>query len=169
LNIWFHGVILSNKNIDSRPISAFTRPDPIVFRFPYLSRSFSLPIYPVFVPQVKYENENGRGIFPTVPDRFHPYLKWWWLGVLIAPTIKPTVGEAVCRWAHRTVRCASHVTQPLGFWRFRPLELWHLGAPDSPVSHRTGTVHCPVRRLALLWLCVNCLRTVRVAGDRCAS
>jgi hypothetical protein len=37
-------------------------------------RSFSLPIYPVFVfvPQVKYENENGRGILPTVPDRFHP-------------------------------------------------------------------------------------------------
>jgi hypothetical protein len=33
-----------------------------------------------------------------------------------------------------TVRCASHVTQPLGFWRFRPLELWHLGAPDSHCS-----------------------------------
>jgi hypothetical protein len=42
-------------------------------------------------------------------------LEWWWLGVFIAPTTKPTVGEAVCRWAHRTVRCASHVTQPLGF------------------------------------------------------
>jgi hypothetical protein len=67
-------VILPNKNTGSRPISVFTRPDPIVFRFPYLSRSFSLPMYPVFVfvPQVKYENENGRGIFPTIPDRFHP-------------------------------------------------------------------------------------------------
>jgi hypothetical protein len=43
------------------------------------------------------------------------------------------------------VRCASHVTQPLGFWRFRPLELRHLGAPDSPV-----------RLLALLWLCASC-------------
>jgi hypothetical protein len=30
-------------------------------------------------------------------------LEWWWLGVFIAPTTKPTVGEAVCRWAHRTV------------------------------------------------------------------
>jgi hypothetical protein len=76
LNIWFHGVDLPNKNTGSRPISALTRPDRIVFRFPYLSRSFSLPIYPVFVfvPQGRYENENGRGIFPTVPDRFHPWL-----------------------------------------------------------------------------------------------
>jgi hypothetical protein len=85
-------------------------------------------------------------------------------GVFIAPTNKPTVGEAVCRWAHRTVRCASHVTQPLGFWWFRPLELWHLGAPDSPVPHRTVTVHCPVRLLALFWLCVNCQRTVLVCS-----
>jgi hypothetical protein len=59
-----------------------------------------------------------------------------------------------------TVRCASHVTQPLGFWRFRPLELCLHGAPDSPVSHRTGTVHCPVHLLALLWLCARSPRTV---------
>jgi hypothetical protein len=42
-------------------------------------------------------------------------LKWWWLGVFIDPTTKPTVGEAVCRWAHRTVRCATEhcpVRQP---------------------------------------------------------
>jgi hypothetical protein len=36
-------------------------------------------------------------------------------GVFIAPTTKTTIGEGCCRWAHRTVRCASHVTQPLGF------------------------------------------------------
>jgi hypothetical protein len=24
-------------------------------------------------------------------------LEWWWLGVFIAPTTKPTVGEAVCQ------------------------------------------------------------------------
>jgi hypothetical protein len=65
-------------------------------------------------------------------------LEWWWLGVFIAPTTKTAVGEGCCRWAHQivrcapdTVRCASHVTQPLGFWRFRPLELWQPGAPDS--------------------------------------
>jgi hypothetical protein len=36
-------------------------------------------------------------------------------GVFIAPTTKMVVGEAVYRWAHQTVRCAIHVTQPLGF------------------------------------------------------
>jgi hypothetical protein len=44
-------------------------------------------------------------------------LEVWWLGVFIAPPTKMAVGEAVCRWAHRTVRYASHVTQPLGFDR----------------------------------------------------
>jgi hypothetical protein len=42
-------------------------------------------------------------------------------GVFISPTTKMTVGEGFCRMAHRTVRCApdivrcaSHVTRPLG-------------------------------------------------------
>jgi hypothetical protein len=38
-------------------------------------------------------------------------------GVFIAPTTKRTIGEGFCRMAHRTtdtVRCASHVTRPLG-------------------------------------------------------
>jgi hypothetical protein len=48
------------------------------------------------------------------------------------------------------VRCASHVTQPLGFGRFQPLELCLLVAPNSPVPHRTGTVHCSVRLWRLL-------------------
>jgi hypothetical protein len=39
------------------------------------------------------------------------YLEWWWLGVFIARTTKPTVGEAVYRWAHRTpVRQPRHPT-----------------------------------------------------------
>jgi hypothetical protein len=43
-----------------------------------------------------------------------------WLGVFIAPTTKSGRWEAVCRMAHRTVRCANHVTRPLGFdrWSF---------------------------------------------------
>jgi hypothetical protein len=65
-------------------------------------------------------------------------LKCWWLGLFIAPTTKVAVGEGCCRRAHRTVRCASHVTQPLGFDRW---SFWQLG-------HRTVTVHCPVRLLA---------------------
>jgi hypothetical protein len=32
--------------------------------------------------------------------------------------------------------------------RVRPLELCQLGPPDSPVVHRTVTVHSPVRLLA---------------------
>jgi hypothetical protein len=49
--------------------------------------------------------------------------------------------------ASDTVRCASHVTQPLGFWSNRPLERWLLVAPDNPVPHRIGTVHCSLRLL----------------------
>jgi hypothetical protein len=56
----------------------------------------------------------------------------WWLGVFIAPPTKIVVGDVVCRWAHRTVRCASHVTQPLG------LDRWSSDSWD----------HCPARLLA---------------------
>jgi hypothetical protein len=49
-----------------------------------------------------------------------------------------------------TVRCDSHVTQLFGLWRFGPLELCLLVAPDSPVPHWTGNVHCPVRLWRLL-------------------
>jgi hypothetical protein len=34
-------------------------------------------------------------------------LEWWWLGVFIALNHHIAVGEVVCRWAHRTVRCAT--------------------------------------------------------------
>jgi hypothetical protein len=71
-------------------------------------------------------------------------------------------GGCLSMGASDTIQCTSHDTQQLWFWRFRPLELWHLGASDCPVPHRTGIVHCLVRLLALLWLCANCLRTVHV-------
>jgi hypothetical protein len=45
-------------------------------------------------------------------------LKCSWLGVFITPTTKVAVGEGCYRRAHRTVRCASHVTQSLGFDRW---------------------------------------------------
>jgi hypothetical protein len=48
-------------------------------------------------------------------------------GVVIAPTTKMVVGEAVCRWVHWTVRCATGhcpVSQPRHpTVRVRPLEL----------------------------------------------
>ena len=53
--------------------------------------------------------------------------------------------------AHRTVRCATGhcpVRQPRHqAVEFRPLELLTMGPPDSPVVHRIGPVHCPVRHL----------------------
>jgi hypothetical protein len=79
-------------------------------------------------------------------------LEEWWLGVFIAPTTKMAVGEGCCRWAHRTVRCVTGhypVRQPRHpTVRVRPLELLTCGPPDSPVVHRTGPVHCPMRHLA---------------------
>jgi hypothetical protein len=50
-------------------------------------------------------------------------LKCWWLGVFIAPTTKVVVWDGCCRMAHQTVRCASHVTQPLGFDRWSS-DMW---------------------------------------------
>jgi hypothetical protein len=59
----------------------------------------------------------------------------------------------VCQPRHPTVRV----------W---PLELWQLGPPDSPVVHRTVTVHCLVRLLApaltLRELFAHCLRIVHL-------
>jgi hypothetical protein len=64
-----------------------------------------------------------------------------WLGVFIAPTTKGAVGGGCCRMAHRTVRCASHVTRPLGSDRW---SFWQLG--HRTVQWCTGqslfTVRC---------------------------
>jgi hypothetical protein len=69
----------------------------------------------------------------------------WWLEVFIAPTTKVVVGKAAVDGRigqsgvpPDTVRCASHVTQPLGFDRWSS-DKW---------GHRTVTVHCPVHLLA---------------------
>jgi hypothetical protein len=64
----------------------------------------------------------------------------WMVGVEVVGGIyspqppKAVVGGGCCRWAHRTVRCASHVTQLLGFGRRRPLELCLLMASDRQCS-----------------------------------
>jgi hypothetical protein len=49
------------------------------------------------------------------------------VGVFIAPTTKRWTLEVCCRMAHQTVRCASHVSRPLGFdcWSS---DLWGLWA-----------------------------------------
>jgi hypothetical protein len=47
-------------------------------------------------------------------------LEEWWLGGIYSPNHQNGRWEGCCRMAHRTVRCASHVTQLLGFdrWSF---------------------------------------------------
>jgi hypothetical protein len=48
------------------------------------------------------------------------------VGVFIAPTTKIWSLEGCCRMAHRTVRCACHVTEPLDFdrWSWSLLDHW---------------------------------------------
>jgi hypothetical protein len=69
----------------------------------------------------------------------------WWLGVFIAPTTKPTVGVGLLSMGapDSPVRQPRHPTV-----RVRPLELCQPSPPDSPVVHRTVTVHCLVCLLA---------------------
>jgi hypothetical protein len=99
----------------------------------------------------------------------------WKLGcleVLVPQPPKWSLGKAAVEWRTGqssappdTVRCASHVTQLLGFdhwssalWGHRTVR-W---CTDSSVVHRTCPVHCPVRHLRLLWL-------QRVQSAHCSS
>jgi hypothetical protein len=84
--------------------------------------------------------------------------------VFIAPPTKMAIGEAICRWAHRTVRCASHVTQPLGFDRWSSDRLGH-----RTVRCRTGQslfiVRCAFWRCSDF--CANYPRTVHALFTFC--
>jgi hypothetical protein len=74
------------------------------------------------------------------------YHKWWVVGGIYNPNhqtcrlVKAAVGAP-----DSPVRLPRHLA--VGF---QPLELLSSGPPDSPVVHRTGAVHCPVRHLVLL-------------------
>jgi hypothetical protein len=78
-------------------------------------------------------------------------------GVYIVPTTKVAVGEGCCRRAHRTVRCASHVTQLLGFDRWSS-EKWGHRTVRWCIEWSLFTDRCAFWRL--LWLYVCCPRTV---------
>jgi hypothetical protein len=88
-------------------------------------------------------------------------------GLFIAPTTKVAVGEGCCRRAHQTVRCASHVTQPLGFDRWSS-DMWGHRIVRWCTGQSLFTVRCTFWRL--LWLCArspHCsLFTVAFADDR---
>jgi hypothetical protein len=69
-------------------------------------------------------------------------LEWWGLGGIYTPQPPTSRWGGCCRWAHRTVRCASHVTQPLGFWSFWPLEA--LSSTGTGQSGAAPDRHCSV-------------------------
>jgi hypothetical protein len=68
----------------------------------------------------------------------------WWLGGIYSPNHQNgRLGRLLSYGAPDSpVRQPRHPTV-----RVRPLELLTCGPPDSPVVHRTGTVHCLVRHL----------------------
>jgi hypothetical protein len=76
-----------------------------------------------------------------------------------------------CRWAHRTVRCASHVTQSLGFWRFRPLELCRLVAPDRYCALSGAPLAAALTSACTVLHCLRCRRPLEstVALSSCCS
>jgi hypothetical protein len=92
------------------------------------------------------------------------WLEWRWLRGIYSPQPRNNRwgGAAIDGCTGQsgappdTVQYASHVTQPLGFERFWPLELCLVVAPNSVVPHRTCTVHCPVRLSLLRALCAHC-------------
>jgi hypothetical protein len=81
----------------------------------------------------------------------------WWLGGIYSPNHQKNRWWGLLSYGapDSPVRQPRH--QAVGFW---PLELLSTGPPDSPVVHRTVTIHCPVRLLALLWLLRAQARTV---------
>jgi hypothetical protein len=101
-------------------------------------------------------------------------------GVFIAPTTKPTVGEAVCRWAHRTVRCATEhgpVRQPR-HPTVRVMTVLTVGALTSWGTGQFGATldkHCSLSvapssaALTLRELSAHCSHLQATVGvDRCA-
>jgi hypothetical protein len=83
-------------------------------------------------------------------------LEWWWLGVFIALNHQQVVGGGYCRWAPPdTVRCASHVTQPLGFGSYRLLETLSSSGIGQSVC-RTGHALFSVRRALTLRSASHC-------------
>jgi hypothetical protein len=70
-------------------------------------------------------------------------LKLWWLGGIYSPQ-PPTSrwGWLLSMGAPDTMRCASHVTQPLGFGSCRPLEA--LSSSGTGQSVAAPDMHCSV-------------------------
>jgi hypothetical protein len=108
---------------------------------------------------------NARALVLNMMLRNLGCLEWWWLGVFIALNHQTTVGAGSCRWVHRTVRCASHVIQPLGFWRFWPLEA--LSSSGTGQSGAAPDSYCSLSGALLTLSCT--VAHCSVAVDRCVG
>jgi hypothetical protein len=67
-------------------------------------------------------------------------LEWWWFGGTYTPTTKTAIGEGCCRWAHRTIRCATRhcpVRQPR-HPTVRVLTVSTIGALTAWVTGQSG-------------------------------
>jgi hypothetical protein len=103
------------------------------------------------------------------------------VGVFIALTTKPTVGEAVCRWAHQTVWCATGhcpVRQPhhptvrvLTVSTVGALTTWDTGQSGAAPDMHWSLSGAPFgAALTLRELSAHCSRLQATVGvDRCAS
>jgi hypothetical protein len=99
-------------------------------------------------------------------------LEWWWLGGIYSPQPPNNRwGRLLSMGAPDSVRCTSHVTQPLGFW-----SSWTLEALSSSGTGQSGAVpdrHCSVSGAPLTSVLTSAAQcsTVRgtVAVDRCAG
>jgi hypothetical protein len=86
----------------------------------------------------------SRALALNVMAEKHGCNEWWWLGVFIAPTTKPTVGVG----------------------------LLSMGASDSPVRHRTvrcATRHYPVHQPRHLTVRVVTISTVGALTSWCTG
>jgi hypothetical protein len=89
-------------------------------------------------------------------------------GVFIAPTTKPTVGEVVYRWAHRTVRCTTRhcpVRQPR-HPTIRVLTVLTVGALTSWGTGQSGAA--PDRHCSLSGAPSGAALTLRELSAHCA-
>jgi hypothetical protein len=98
-------------------------------------------------------------------------LEWRWLGGIYSPQPPNNRWAGCCRWAHRTVQCASHVTQTLGFESSRPLEA--LSSSGTRQSGAAPDRHCSLSGAPLTTVLTSAAHCSAVRGivavDRCAS
>jgi hypothetical protein len=95
-------------------------------------------------------------------------------GVFVALNHHIAVGKAVCRWAHRTVWCASHITQPLGFKKkgakkTKRTLVWRTGLSGAPgtVQSELFTFGFLRRRSAIIHRTVWCATGLSGAPPDC--